>query len=79
MIMFLTNFRFSKVVKMSLAELPCYTIINVPSDFETPNEIQLKNDLEKGDIKVSIHLPLVLLLVELRSINVLSFKLVHLL
>mgnify|MGYP001454186046 FL=1 len=64
---------------MSLAELPCYTIINVPSDFETPNEIQLKNDLEKGDIKVSIHLPLVLLLVELRSINVLSFKLVHLL
>ncbi|XP_023319800.1 coatomer subunit beta [Eurytemora carolleeae] len=37
---------------MSLAELPCYTIINVPSDFETPNEIQLKNDLEKGDIKV---------------------------
>ena len=37
---------------MSLAELPCYTIINVPSDFEAPNEIQLKNDLEKGDIKV---------------------------
>jgi len=37
---------------MSLAELPCYTIINVPSDFETPNEIQLKNDLEKGDIKI---------------------------
>lgn len=37
---------------MSLSELPCYTIINVPSDFETPNEIQLKNDLEKGDIKV---------------------------
>jgi len=37
---------------MSSAELPCYTIINVPSDFETPNEIQLKNDLEKGDIKV---------------------------
>ena len=37
---------------MSLAELPCYTIINVPSDFETPNEIQLKADLEKGDVKV---------------------------
>lgn len=36
---------------MSLAELPCYTIINVPSDFETPNELQLKMDLEKGDIK----------------------------
>jgi len=37
---------------MSTAELPCYTLINVPSDFETPNEMQLKQDLEKGDIKV---------------------------
>eukprot|EP00088_Acartia_fossae_P067595 TRINITY_DN8451_c0_g1_i5.p1 TRINITY_DN8451_c0_g1~~TRINITY_DN8451_c0_g1_i5.p1 ORF type:complete len:965 (+),score=304.23 TRINITY_DN8451_c0_g1_i5:70-2964(+) len=37
---------------MTSAELPCYTIINVPSDFETPNEIQLKMDLEKGDTKV---------------------------
>jgi coatomer subunit beta len=37
---------------MSSAELPCYTIINVPSDFETPNELQLKMELEKGDIKV---------------------------
>jgi len=39
---------------MSTAELPCYTLINVPSDFETPNEMQLKNDLEKGDTKVKI-------------------------
>jgi len=37
---------------MSSAELPCYTLINVPSDMETPNEIQLKTDLEKGDTKV---------------------------
>jgi len=37
---------------MSTAELPCYTLINVPSDFETPNEMQLKSDLEKGDTKV---------------------------
>jgi len=37
---------------MSSAELPCYTIINVPSDFETPNEMQIKMDLEKGDVKV---------------------------
>ena len=33
---------------MSTAELPCYTLINVPSDFETPNEMQLKQDLEKA-------------------------------
>ena len=38
--------------RMSTAELPCYTLINVPSDFETPNEMQLKSDLEKGDLKV---------------------------
>jgi len=36
---------------MSTAELPCYTLINVPSDFETPNEMQLKQDLEKGTTK----------------------------
>jgi len=34
------------------SELPCYTIINVPSDFETPNEMQIKMDLEKGDTKI---------------------------
>ena len=37
---------------MSNAEMPCYTLINVPSDFETPNEMQLKADLEKGDLKI---------------------------
>ena len=40
--------------KMSTAELPCYTLINVPSDFETPNEMQLKQDLEKGNTKEKI-------------------------
>ena len=39
---------------MSTAELPCYTLINVPSDFEAPNEMQLKQDLEKGSVKEKI-------------------------
>ena len=39
---------------MTTAELPCYTLINVPSDFEAPNEMQLKQDLEKGDTKTKI-------------------------
>lgn len=38
---------------MALAEGPCYTIINSP-DSEPFNEMQLKQDLEKGDIKVKI-------------------------
>lgn len=33
-------------------ELPCYTIINIPSDAEQPTEQKLKEDLEKGDLKV---------------------------
>ncbi|ODN05725.1 Coatomer subunit beta [Orchesella cincta] len=33
-------------------EPPCYTLINFPSDAEQPSEMQLRNDLEKGDIKV---------------------------
>lgn len=32
-------------------ELPCYTIINIPSDAEQPSEQKLKEDLEKGDLK----------------------------
>lgn len=39
------------VAKMS--QVPCYTIINSP-DLEVPNEMQLKQDLEKGDTNVKI-------------------------
>lgn len=35
----------------SLSEQPCYTLINIPSDAEPPTEMQLKTDLEKGDVK----------------------------
>ncbi|XP_011201584.1 PREDICTED: coatomer subunit beta [Bactrocera latifrons] len=38
---------------MALAEGPCYTIINSP-DIEVPNEMQLKQDLEKGDTNMKI-------------------------
>uniref|UniRef100_A0A8R1TIP8 Coatomer subunit beta n=1 Tax=Onchocerca volvulus TaxID=6282 RepID=A0A8R1TIP8_ONCVO len=36
---------------MSSGELPCYTLIHVPSDFELPSEVQLKEKFEKGDVK----------------------------
>ncbi|XP_048767337.2 coatomer subunit beta-like [Ostrea edulis] len=35
----------------TMAEQPCYTLINIPSDAEPPSEMQLRQDLEKGDIK----------------------------
>ncbi|KAK6637472.1 Coatomer subunit beta [Polyplax serrata] len=35
-------------------EQPCYTLINLPSDVEQMNEMQLKMDLEKGDVKTKI-------------------------
>lgn len=38
---------------MSLAESACYTIINVP-DMEPFNEMQIKQDLEKGEIGTKI-------------------------
>lgn len=37
-----------------MAEQPCYTLINVPNDGEPLNELQLKQDLEKGDVNVKI-------------------------
>uniref|UniRef100_A0A0N5A7T3 Coatomer subunit beta n=1 Tax=Syphacia muris TaxID=451379 RepID=A0A0N5A7T3_9BILA len=37
---------------MTSGELPCYTLINVPSDFEAPSETHLKERLEKNDNKV---------------------------
>ncbi|XP_043266629.1 coatomer subunit beta [Venturia canescens] len=36
----------------SIAEQPCYTLINIPMDTEPLNELQMKQDLEKGDIAV---------------------------
>ncbi|XP_058788697.1 coatomer subunit beta [Phymastichus coffea] len=38
----------------SVADQPCYTIINLPTDTETLNELQLKQDLEKGDVNTKI-------------------------
>lgn len=37
-----------------MSEQPCYTLINQPSDVEQLSELQLKADLEKGDIKTKI-------------------------
>ncbi|KAL7992159.1 hypothetical protein Chor_016415 [Crotalus horridus] len=37
---------------MTAAENVCYTLIIVPMDSEPPSEISLKNDLEKGDVKL---------------------------
>nr|CAD7425398.1 unnamed protein product [Timema monikensis] len=39
---------------MTAVEQPCYTLINLPSDSDPPNEMQLKLDLEKGDVKIKI-------------------------
>lgn len=36
-----------------MSQVPCYTIIHSP-DLEVPNEMQLKQDLEKGDPNVKI-------------------------
>lgn len=41
--------------KMStVAEQPCYTLINIPTDTEPLNELQLKQDLEKGNAHTKI-------------------------
>ncbi|CAG9837457.1 unnamed protein product [Diabrotica balteata] len=39
---------------MTAVEQPCYTLINLPTDSEPYNEMQLKMDLEKGEVKVKI-------------------------
>ncbi|CAJ0565765.1 unnamed protein product, partial [Mesorhabditis spiculigera] len=36
---------------MSSSELPCYTLLHVPNDWELPSEAQLKEKFEKGDDK----------------------------
>ena len=42
---------FEATYKMSNGtEQPCYTIINIQMDSEPLNELQMKQDLEKGDI-----------------------------
>ncbi|XP_005097165.1 coatomer subunit beta [Aplysia californica] len=38
----------------SIAEQPCYTLINVPMGAELPTELQLKTDLETGDARTKI-------------------------
>ncbi|XP_012280033.1 coatomer subunit beta [Orussus abietinus] len=38
----------------TVAEQPCYTIINIASDTEPLNELQLKHDLEKGDVQTKV-------------------------
>lgn len=35
-------------------EQPCYTLINLPTDMEQMSEVQLKMDLEKGDVKTKV-------------------------
>ncbi|XP_076054623.1 coatomer subunit beta [Oratosquilla oratoria] len=37
---------------MGSLEQPCYTLIQAPGDSEQPSELQLRNDLENGDIPV---------------------------
>ncbi|XP_041353863.1 coatomer subunit beta-like isoform X2 [Gigantopelta aegis] len=39
---------------MSVADQPCYTLINVPMDAEPLSEMQLRQELEKGDAKSKI-------------------------
>ncbi|XP_031838332.1 coatomer subunit beta [Nomia melanderi] len=38
----------------TVAEQPCYTLINIPTDTEPLNELQLKRDLEKGNVQTKI-------------------------
>ncbi|XP_011685432.1 PREDICTED: coatomer subunit beta [Wasmannia auropunctata] len=38
----------------TMTEQPCYTLINIPTDTEPLNELQLKQDLEKGSVKTKI-------------------------
>lgn len=38
----------------TIIEQPCYTLINFPTDNEPLNELQLKQDLENGDVQTKI-------------------------
>lgn len=47
--------RSRRTEKMStITEQPCYTLINIPTDTEPLNELQLKQDLEKGSVQTKI-------------------------
>lgn len=53
------NYRYvlhsRRTEKMStITEQPCYTLINIPTDTEPLNELQLKQDLEKGSVQTKI-------------------------
>lgn len=39
---------------MTVAEPPCYTLINTSQDLEPAGEMQLREDLEKGNDRVSL-------------------------
>ena len=39
---------------MTVAEQPCYTLINTGQDLEPATEMQLREDLEKGNDKVCL-------------------------
>ena len=41
-------------VTMTVAEQPCYTLINTGQDVEPASEMQLREDLEKGNDKVCL-------------------------
>lgn len=38
----------------TISEQPCYTLINIAIDAEPFNELQLKQDLEKGDVNTKV-------------------------
>ena len=42
------------LASMAASDQACYTLINVQNDLEPPSEMQLRNDLEKGDTKTKI-------------------------
>jgi hypothetical protein len=49
-----SDIRTPKTEKMTVSEPPCYTLINSSQDLEPPSEMQLREDLEKGNDKVCV-------------------------
>ena len=45
-------FQIQKIKTMSVTEQPCYTLINTSQDLESTSEMQLREELEKGNDKV---------------------------